>query len=109
MYGGTNSQYGYGNVPAVSSPQAPAQPATLIGAISTSATLIDRLVDVNRIVESLAIRIGGPFPTDPCVSQPPRPESPPAMVHLNDNLDAAHRLVSQIEASVKAMSRSLEG
>jgi hypothetical protein len=91
-----------------SNPAPPPAQATLVGAISNSGVLIDRLVELNNMVESLAIKIGGPWPTDANGGKP-RAENPPAMVHLCENIDVAHRLVSQLESSVRAISRSLEG
>lgn len=107
MYGEAKSQYGHANVPMTANSQ-PAPPATLVGAISGSAMLIDRLQSLNEMVASLACRIGGPFPAE-AEGISPALEAAPAMVLLNDNIDNCHRLASRLEGAVKAISRSLEG
>ncbi len=104
LYGKPGHLAGSGG-PGVASPAAP---STLVAAIAMSSGLIERLIDLNRAVENLAIRIGGPWPADPS-GVAPMPDNPPAMVHLCGNLDAAHKLVTQLEGSVKAIGRSLEG
>lgn len=108
MYGAATGGYAMGTTAQNVNLPAPAAPATLVCAISRSGELIDRLVNLGSAVEALAIKIGGPFPAD-ANGTAPRSDNAPAMVHLCENIDTAHRLISQMEGAMKAISRSLEG
>lgn len=108
MYVPTAQGYAYGPGAQNTPTPAPPAPSTLMAAISRSGELIDRLVNLSGAVEALAIKIGGPFPADPN-GNAPRADNAPAMVHLCENIDTAHRLISQMEGAMKAISRTLEG
>lgn len=82
-------------------------PATLNRALSRTDDLNSRLYKLGESVREIALAIGGPWPT--ADSSAPPPCEAPALHVLNDRIDRAHDNVTDIEAAVQAIRRSLEG
>lgn len=84
-----------------------APPATLVSALSGADTLNGRLCKLSEQVHTLAVRIGGPWPTDISHKATAADAPVPAIQELNDRINGARDWVSAIEGAVAAMQRTL--
>jgi hypothetical protein len=80
---------------------------TLVGAISSADELVKRLHSLRARTVEVAQAIGGPYPAQGIDKTPNTSQC--AMQTLNDRIDEAHCIISELDSALDAIRRSLGG